>query len=89
MSEEVKEVEDIRLVHVFYCDVCGKKIMESTELDDGWYPEPAKVEESIFINYKRKWYEYESGHLCKKCLEKERGLLFEKLMNIGFKERRS
>lgn len=86
MSEEIKNIKIIRRVHVFYCDGCGKKLMESTECDDGYYETPKCVNEDIYVHLTGKRYFYETGFICDDCMEKERRKFSEKLLSIGFKE---
>lgn len=87
MSEKVKEVKSTDYVHEFYCDVCGEKIMDSIEYDDGWYESPEKFNEEIRINANNTVYYYKRGLLCDKCGRYEVKRLDEKLLSIGFKKR--
>lgn len=86
MSEKIKEIKTTRRLHIFYCDGCGEKLMESEELDDGYFATPDFVDEKIFVSSKHKWYHYRTGYLCDGCTEKENKKLLEKLIEIGFKE---
>lgn len=88
MSHKIVEVKEIRNLHIFHCEKCGKKIMESMEYDDGYYETPAWLDESIFVGANNKRYIYQVGFLCEDCLKKATDELVEKLSNIGFKEER-
>ena len=87
MSERIIEVKDIMNLHIFNCEKCGKKIMESIECDDGWYEEPDWIEESIFVYGNKNRYIYQTGYLCEKCLKDSTDEFVIKLLNIGFKEK--
>lgn len=39
--DKIEEITIPTLKHVFYCDKCGTKIMESIECDDGYYDSPS------------------------------------------------
>ena len=86
MSERIIEVKDIRNLHIFNCEKCCKKIMESIEYDDGYYEMPDWLDESIFLRGNKKRYCYETGFLCEDCMKKTIDVLIEKLLSIGFKE---
>lgn len=72
-----------KIKHEFYCDKCNKFLGESTEYDDGYYPEHGRREYSVNING---WLKFR-GHLCDECNEffvnKIRTLLIN---NFNFKE---
>lgn len=55
MSEKIKEIKSIRRVHEIYCDRCNKKLMESEELDDGYYETPLPLKVTVYI---LDWYHY-------------------------------
>lgn len=38
---KIEEITVPAFKHIFYCDKCGKKIMEDIECDDGYYREPS------------------------------------------------
>lgn len=86
MSHEIVEIKETRNLHVFHCEKCGKKIMESMEYDDGWYEEPDWINESIFIHANNERYIYQAGFFCKDCLKKATDELVDKLISIGFKD---
>ena len=60
MSEIFKEEEVVttQTCHKFYCDDCGKLIMESWEYDEGYYARPDE-----FTVYNNKI----NGDYCKEC----------------------
>ena len=86
MTEKVEEVPSTRRAHKFYCDICKQKLMESEELDDGWYETPRCVDEEIFVHGVGKWYRYHSGHLCDECRARKVDEIVAGLAKIGFKE---
>lgn len=80
MSEKIREVKSTRRVHEIYCDRCNKKIMESEELDDGWWETPDALSVSVYIN---DWYKYERC-LCEDYKKEETEQIIDKLTNMGF-----
>lgn len=69
--EKILEKETRKLIiHEFYCDLCGKKIGESIELDDGYFTELNEVEFVIQNNYGSNRYS-KKMHLCDNCLPLE------------------
>lgn len=86
MKHEIKEVKETRNLHIFYCEKCGKKIMESQEFDDGYYAEPDWIDESIFVRANKNRYIYQAGYFCEDCWKKATDELINKLLSIGFKK---
>lgn len=80
MSEKIREIKSTRRVHEIYCDSCHKKIMESEELDDGFWETPSPLMVSVYING---WYKYERC-LCEDCKKEEIEQLIDNLIDIGF-----
>lgn len=85
MSHRIVEIKETRQKHIFHCEKCGKKIMESIEYDDGWYEEPDWIDEDIFVKANNKRYIYQAGFFCEKCLEEATNELVDKLLSIGFR----
>lgn len=89
MSEKIKEIPSTTKVHIFFCDDCGVKLMESEEYDDGWYETPKSINQGIFVDSEREWYHYTSGYLCHDCMKKKTDALLVGLKRLGFKEDRN
>jgi len=66
--EKILEKERIEklMIHEFYCDLCGKKIGESVEFDDGYYEELNEVKFVIQNAYGSNRYS-KKLHLCDIC----------------------
>lgn len=66
--EKILEKERLEklIIHEFYCDLCGKKIGESIELDDGYFTELNEVEFVIQNAYGSNRYS-KKMHLCDTC----------------------
>lgn len=85
MSEIIKpkEITNTFNIHIFLCDKCNKKILESREdIYDGYYAEPY---EEISLNILDEWYNV-TLCLCDECMEKYRVELIKCLATFGFQK---
>lgn len=81
-----EKVMTVKTTHEFFCDECGIKIGESTEYDDGWYPEYGEYEQSICTR-SFGWYKLHKN-LCSNCANIYDLKIKEALINLGFEKER-
>ena len=75
-----KPITTIRHEHYFECDLCGKPIGMSLELEDGYYEELGLCEIDIYID---DWYRYRKI-LCEECQKIIASKVVMALIDIGF-----
>ena len=79
-----KPITTMRSEHHFECDLCGKYIGMSLELEDGYYEQLGKYSRSFYID--KEWYEINKT-LCEDCQKVITSKLIMALKDIGFEKK--
>lgn len=82
IKEKVKQVRKSINIYEFYCDICGTKIGESKEYDDGYVEKLGAFEHSIYFSG---WYKFNKC-LCPNCQKEYHHKIINTLIELGFKK---
>lgn len=91
-----EQITTTKITHLITCDVCGKEINRSDELEDGYFDNFGRYEQSFQIwpsgvRVVSCWGEQTQtfalkADLCKECAEKKTQDIITALHDLGFKE---
>lgn len=95
-TTEKEQVTTTKITHVITCDVCGKEINKSVELEDGYFENVGKYEQSFQIwpaggRVGTRWGEHPmtcrfKADLCTECAKNKTQDIITALYDLGFRE---